>query len=103
MKKYKKEGREAENLIFITHRDKLFTTSVGSRLYESLYCGLGVNLNFPLTPGFIPTGYNHRPDLIANLWSNTPTSWWRICEVNNIFDNFEQLNSKTKIYIPGVK
>jgi hypothetical protein len=103
MKRFQQEGREAQNLITIIHKGKAITTSVGSKPYENLYGGLGVHLNFPLTAGFIPPGYEHRPDLIANLFSNSSTAWWRICEVNNIFDNFEQLKSKTKIYLPGVK
>ena len=96
-------GRAGAGLISITHKNKKFLTSVGSKNYEDLYGGLTVSRNFPLIPGFIPTGYEHRPDLITNVFTDSSLGWWRMCEVNNIFDCFEQLNAGDKIYIPGMK
>jgi|TARA_Y100000310_G_scaffold139433_1_gene138728 hypothetical protein len=84
--------------IIITHKGKPISTSVGSPVYEDVYGGS--QLNFTRTPGNIPFGFDHRPDLISNLFLDTPASWWIICERNAIFDVFEQLNAGDNIQIP---
>ena len=88
-------------LISIRHKGKIIRTSVGSPTYERRFSGLASKHSTPTFPGYIPTGYEHRPDLIADIFNNTPHGWWRICELNNIFDTFEHLKAGDKIYIPG--
>lgn len=48
----------------------------------------------------IPTGYEHRPDLISELFYNTPIYWWLILLHNNIPDPFQGLNVGDIIQIP---
>ena len=93
-----KGDRAAFGQVVIAHKGKNIRTSVGSKTYESVFGGL--NRKFPQTIGNIPLGYQHRPELIANLFLNTPTGWWIICERNSIFDVFEQLNSGDRMIIP---
>jgi hypothetical protein len=90
-------GRDIET-IFITHKGKNIPTSVGSFSYESLYSESKEEGTY--RNGNIPAGYSHRPDLIANLFTGTPSQWWVICEDNAIFDVFEQLNSGDVIRVP---
>jgi len=92
-------NRLSAGSVVINHKGKKIPTSVGSRSYESLYSG--VNVGVGLRMGKIPTGYGHRPDLIANLFMGTPSEWWSICEVNAIFDVFEQLKTGDAIRVPG--
>ena len=93
-------GREGRGMITISHKGKVLTTSVGSKGYERLYSGLGANLNHYNKVGKIPVGYDSRPDLITNLFFGSPDSWWLICERNNYFDVFEQINVGDRIIIP---
>tara|TARA_R110000824_G_scaffold147458_1_gene316900 strand:+ start:1108 stop:1413 length:306 start_codon:yes stop_codon:yes gene_type:complete len=94
------KNRSSAGEIEIKHKGKVFRTSVGSRLYESRYSGENNTEALGLVNGNIPSGYAHRPDLISNLFYNTPTQWWVICERNSIFDVFEQLDSGSVIRIP---
>jgi len=41
------------------------------------------------TIAVIPPGMEYRPDLVSNKTYGTPDFWWRIMEVNNIFDIFD--------------
>jgi hypothetical protein len=96
-------SRDNQLLNTIRHKGKIFKTSVGSAAYENLYCGMKAVNSFPLLTGFIPNGYQHRPDLISNVFLSNVSSWWRLCEINSIYDTFEQLNIGDEIYIPGVR
>lgn len=95
-----KKSRPSFGLNLIRHRGKLVATSVGSRQYETQFCGLGSTARFSRRLGTIPFGYGHRPELIANLFLGSPISWWQICERNAVFDVFEQMNTGDNIYIP---
>jgi len=91
----------SRNTISITHKGKTFQTTVGSKVYEEQYCGLNILINSNDTIGFIPTGYEHRPDLMSNVFTDNVYSWWRICELNNIFDQYEQLKIGDRVVIPS--
>ena len=98
MIKKKSGDRASFGQVVINHKGKKIPTSVGSREYESMFGGS--NSVFPKTLGNIPLGYEHRPELIANLFLGTPKGWWVICERNAIFDVFEQLNSGDQLKLP---
>jgi len=76
-------------LIGINHKGKTITTTVGSPSYENFSVRLK---EASLEVGRVPAGYEHRPDLIANIFLGSPDKWWLICETNGIFDPFESLN-----------
>jgi len=90
----RKGSRGLSGQVVINHKGVEIPTSVGSLSYE------GVVLRGLVSSGSIPLGYAHRPDLIANLFLDTPNLWWYICEQNSIFDIFEQLNSGDLINLP---
>ena len=98
MRRKQNGDRASFGEVVIEHKGKNIRTSVGNRNYESIFGG--TNPSFSKTAGNIPLGYQHRPELIANLFLNTPKGWWIICERNAIFDVFEQLNSGDRLIIP---
>jgi hypothetical protein len=52
--------------------------------------------------GYIPAGYEHRPDLISNLFYDTTSYDWLILMFNNIKDPFQELNVDDRILIPNL-
>lgn len=50
--------------------------------------------------GYVPAGYEHRPDLISDYFYNTVTNDWLIMLYNNISDPLQQLNVGDRILIP---
>lgn len=81
------------------HKDKKIRTTFNSLDYESYIQSLDL-IKFDL--GRIPAGYEHRADLISNLFYGTPTLDWVICLVNKINDPFQQLNVGDPIKIPKI-
>jgi hypothetical protein len=49
---------------------------------------------------YVIPGYEHRPDLISDIFYNTPEYWWLILLYNNISDPFEGLNVGDQIKMP---
>lgn len=80
--------------ILIKHKGKDIPTSVGSAQYESL------NFDRQVQAGKIPMGFHHRPDLIADLFFGGSKNWWQVCELNNVFDVFEDLDKGEVILLP---
>ncbi len=79
----------------VTHKGKKLTVGRSasiSSLLDSLLPGCRL--------GTIPAGYEHRPDLISNLFYGTVTNDWILVMINNIKDPFQQLNVGDSILIP---
>ena len=83
--------------IGIMHKGKTISTNVGSLDYERYRRSINYAA---LSPGTVPAGYEHRPDLIANLFLNGPEGWSFFCEMNAILDPFEGLNINDEILLP---
>jgi len=81
-----------------THKGKVVNSSVGSNSIDRItkYS----NSIFKYDVGYIPAGFEHRPDRISNLFYGTPSYWWLILLVNNIPDSFEGLGVGDRILIP---
>lgn len=82
-----------------SHKGKTVITSTTSRTFELFTNSVD---NLPFKVGYIPAGYEHRADLISDLFYNTPTYDWLICYFNNISDPFNQLNIGERILIPAI-
>ena len=83
----------------IYHKGKTVLTTVGSPSYEA---GVRELAESPFnTEGFIPAGYEHRPDLIANLFFENVSSWSVLMQMNGIFDPFESLKLGDRIVVPN--
>lgn len=83
----------------ITHKGKRMVTNLNSDRFESFINDLEVN---DYIAGIIPPGYEHRADLISDLFYNTPIYDWLICWANNIRDPFNELNIGDSIKIPRI-
>jgi len=82
-----------------THKNKKLVTALNSNTFESFMANIN---NIAYKVGYIPAGYEHRPDLISNLFYGNPTLDWLICYYNNISDPFNQLNVGDRILIPNI-
>lgn len=49
---------------------------------------------------YIPAGFEHRPDLISEIFYDTPTLDWLIMLVNSLYDPFENFNVGDRLLIP---
>ena len=82
------------------HKGVKVTTSVG-HASQDLLCK-HVKRLYDFDIGYVISGYQHRPDLISDLFYNTPGYWWLILLANNISDPFEGLNVGDRIIIPKI-
>jgi hypothetical protein len=85
--------------IALYHKGKTVGTTVGSVLNDRTVSQLQA-----ITGGeekFIPAGYAHRPDLIANLFFGGPQGWWEVMSVNGLSDPFESLNVGDRVSLPN--
>jgi len=85
--KYSHKGKMINSFVADPNIDRMVLNS------ESLY---------EYTIGYIPAGYEHRPDKISDLFYGTPAYWWFLLLINNIQDSFEGLNVGDRIIIPKV-
>jgi hypothetical protein len=81
------------------YRGRAISALYGSRTWHSFKNRKGGLFAYKV--GYVPMGYEKRPDLIANEFFGSPRSWWFLLEVNNISDPFEGLSLGTRIRIPA--
>jgi len=78
------------------HKSKIIAVSNKDAVYDNL-----TSLeNSDVEIGYVPAGYEHRPDLISNYFYGTTTKDWMIMMFNNIKDPFQELNVGDRILIP---
>jgi hypothetical protein len=83
---------------FVYHKGKIIATSLHTGLPQYLR-----NLSkLSYEVGYIPAGYEHRPDLISDLFYDTVAFDWLIMMFNNIKDPFQELNVNDRILIPNL-
>lgn len=92
-----KRSRYKYGVTEITHKGVTITTNLNSDTYTRFSKRLQ---NARSEVGYIPAGYESRPDLISDVFYADPSKWWAIMEVNNIDDPFEGLPVRTRIIIP---
>ena len=85
--------------VTIKHKDYDTTTSLNSEDFEEFLVTMD---SYDFRVGVIPPGFEHRADLISELFYNTPTLDWLICWFNNVSDPFQQLNIMDTIKIPTI-
>lgn len=84
--------------VAVTHRGVLTNTPVGDNNYDSFVSNIDTTFKFEI--GFVPPGAAHRPELISNVFYNTPAYWWLLMLVNGVTDPFEGFNEGDQILIP---
>ena len=82
----------------VNHKGKTLVTSLNTELSEYLTSLQSVDVDV----GYIPAGYEHRPDLISDLFYDTVTKDWLILMFNNIKDPFQELNIGDRILLPKI-
>lgn len=80
----------------VEHKGKIIATSLNSAYddYIKNYDKLEYDVKY------IPAGYEHRPDLISNIFFKSSTKDWYLMHLNNIKDPFQDLNVNDRILIP---
>lgn len=91
-------SRYDKGFVDYLHKGKTIRSSVGNSLQDLFSTNPKETYTFDI--GIIPVGYEHRPDLISNVFYGTPNFWWLILSYNNINDPFEGLNIGDTILIP---
>ena len=83
----------SNNLVILRHKGKIVTTLAGSPFFTT------PTSLFP--ERFIPAGYEHRPDLISNLFFDSSQNWTYVMAINGLSDPFESLNVGDRISLPS--
>jgi len=93
-------GPYALGHVEVEHRNATVTTIVNAPYFDSYIFNMDKIDAYEV--GYIPAGYEHRPDLISNIYFGTPKNWWLLMLVNNITDPFEGFKLHERILIPKV-
>ena len=94
----KNKGPYSLDEIRVNHRNLITTTIVNSPKFDAIISNLGDAYEYEV--GYVPAGYEHRPDLISNIFYGSPKNWWLLMLVNGISDPFEGFNQNDAILIP---
>lgn len=82
----------------ISHKGTTVTSYLNNANFDAFY--ENIDKTFKYDVGYVPNGFEHRPDLISNVFYNTPAYWWLLMLVNNITDPFESFNAGDRILLP---
>ena len=80
----------------VTHKEKQVASSLNSQSFQA---SLNRLRSLPRRVGVIPPGFEHRADLIADLFYGSPTLDSVVCWINNLSDPFQQLTVGDSIVI----
>ena len=94
----KNKGPYSLDVNMVKHRNVTTTTILNTPKFDSILADLGSAYNYEV--GYIPAGYEHRPDLISNVFYGTPKNWLLLMLVNGISDPGEGFRVNQKIIIP---
>jgi len=101
MKLGNNRGPYALDAQFVKHRKAEVTTILNSPVFDSMLVNLSDQYEYEV--GFVPAGYEHRPDLISNVYYGSPNNWWLLMLVNSITDPFEGFKVNERILIPKIR
>ena len=84
----------------VLHRGVTTTTILNTSKFDSILENLDSAFEYEV--GYVPFGYEHRPDLISNVFYGSPKNWWLLMLVNGITDPGEGFNVSQRILIPKI-
>lgn len=82
----------------VTHRNCKVRTILNTPTFDNLIKNVENAYNYEV--GYIPKGFEHRPDLISDVFTNTPDNWWLLLLINNKPDPNEAFKTNERILIP---
>ena len=94
----KNKGPYAIDVKRVKHRGVTTTTIVNTPKFDSMIGNLDTAYKYEV--GYVPAGYEHRPDLISNVFYGSPKNWWLLMLVNGINDPTEGFKPNDRILIP---
>jgi len=97
----KNSGPYSLDVKSVEHRGVTTTTIVNSPIFDNILENMESAYEFEV--GYVPAGYEHRPDLIANVFYGSPKNWWLLMLVNSIIDPNEGFKLNERIVIPRLK
>ena len=97
----KNRGPYYVDAVEVRHLNNTITTIVNSPEFDHILHNLPDIYNYEV--GYVPAGYEHRPDLISNIFYGSPKNWWLLMLVNSISDPFEGFQQNERILIPILK
>lgn len=80
------------------HRGETIRSLVGSKEAEAYIRDVSRTNNVQI--GYIPEGFQFRPDLIAETFYDSPSNWWTLLVYSNIPD-FKDLKVMKRLIIPN--
>ena len=92
----KNTGPYSYDANIVEHRNAKIATIINSD-FDSLI--EDIETVFEYEVGYVPPGFEHRPDLISNVFYGTPKNWWLLMLVNGISDPFEGFALDQRILI----
>lgn len=96
--KEKNKGPYSVDVQEVKHRNVLTTTILNTPTFDNMLQNLDAAYEYDV--GYVPAGYEHRPDLISNVFYGSPKNWWLLMLVNGINDPAEGFKPNSKILIP---
>ena len=96
----KNKGPYSLDVNHVKHRNVTTTTIINSTKFDAIIEDLDTAYEYEV--GYIPAGYEHRPDLISNVFYGSPKNWWLLMLVNGIADPTEGFRPNQRILIPKV-
>jgi hypothetical protein len=96
----RKKGPYSIDVQRVKHRNVVTTTILNTPKFDSMLHDLGTAYTYDV--GYVPAGYEHRPDLISNVFYGSPKNWWLLMLVNGISDPNEGFKQNDKILIPKI-
>ena len=82
----------------VQHKGVNINTILNSDKFDSILENLDTAYEYEV--GYVPAGYENRPDLISNVFYGSPKHWWLLMLVNGISDPFEGFEKNQRILIP---
>ena len=82
----------------IKHRNCTVRTILNTTTFDNLIKNMDTAYNYEV--GYIPNWFEHRPDLIVNVFNGSPDKFWLLMLINNKPDPNEKFNTRERILIP---